>query len=368
MKILYVTTVSVTLNTFLIPHIKHLIKNGHEVKIASNIDVELSEEFIKENIVHTKIDFSRNPLSLDNKNAYKQIKELQEKEKFDVVHVHTPVASFITRLALKNKAIKMIYTCHGFHFYKGAPLINWMIYYPLEKIAARWTDTLVTINSEDLERAKNFKLRNDGQVKLMHGVGIDPKEYGIGDFDRDKYREELGVDKEDFVLLILAELNKNKNHIQVIKAMEILKGKYPSIKVLCAGKGPLENELKETVSKMNLEENIKFIGFRNDIKELLYSCDCIGLFSKREGLGKCLLEGMVAGKCLIATNTRGPRELIEDCNNGFLLKVGDYEKIAETLSYIYLNNEKTEKFGLVSKEKVKKYYIENVLNEIEKYY
>ena len=368
MKILYVTTVSVTLNTFLIPHIKHLIKNGHEVQIASNIDVELSEEFIKENIVHTKIDFSRNPLSLDNKNAYKQIKELQEKEKFDVVHVHTPVASFITRLALKNKAIKMIYTCHGFHFYKGEPLINWMIYYPLEKIAARWTDTLVTINSEDLERATKFKLRNNGQVKMMHGVGIDPKEYDIGDFDREKYREELGLDKEDFVLLILAELNKNKNHIQVIKAMEILKSKYPSIKVLCAGKGPLENELKETVSKMNLEENIKFIGFRNDIKELLYSCDCIGLFSKREGLGKCLLEGMVAGKCLIATNTRGPKELIKNEKNGFLVEVGDYKQTAEYVEVIYLNTERRKELIDNSKKRVSNYYIDNVLCEISRFY
>lgn len=367
MKILYVTTVSVTLNTFLIPHIKHLIKNGHEVQIASNIDVELSEEFIKENIVHTKINFSRNPLSLENKKAYKQIKELQDKEKFDVVHVHTPVASFITRLALKNKAIKMIYTCHGFHFYKGAPLINWIVYYPLEKIAAHWTDTLVTINSEDLERAKKFKLRNNGQVKLMHGVGVDPKEYDIGNFNREKYREKLGVDKEDFVLLILAELNKNKNHIQVIKAMEILKDKYPRIKLICAGKGPLEELINSNIKEMGLRKNIKLIGFRKDVNELLHASDAVCLLSKREGLGKCLLEGMITGKSLIATNTRGAKELISHDNNGYLVEIGDYKNTANYIENIYFYQNKREKFKRNSYLKVKKYYLNNVLQEIEEY-
>lgn len=368
MKILYVTTVSLTLNTFLIPHIKYLIENSNEVQIASNIDVELSNEFIDRKIKHTRIDFSRNPFSLNNKKAYKQILELQKNEKFDIIHVHTPVASFVTRLALRNYAVKMIYTAHGFHFYKGAPLINWLLYYPLEKIAARWTDTLVTINNEDLERAKRFKLRNNGRVELMHGVGIDPKVYEIVNFDRDEYRKKLGLDKEDFVLLILAELNKNKNHIQVIKAIEILKDKYSNIKVLCAGKGNLEKELKEIVSKMNLEENIKFIGFRNDIKELLYSCDCVGLFSKREGLGKCLLEGMITGKPLIATNTRGAKELIKNEKSGFLVKIGDYNQTAKYIEDIYLNTEKMKELIDNSKKNVTNYYIDNVLDEVSTFH
>lgn len=364
MKILYVTTVSLTLNSFLIPHIKHLIKNGHEVQIVSNIDVELSDEFVKNNVIHTKIDFSRNPISLDNKRAYSQIKKLQEREEFDIVHVHTPVASFVTRLALKNENVKMIYTCHGFHFYKGAPLINWIVYYPLEKIAAHWTNKLVVINSEDLERAKKFKLRNNGVVNLMHGVGIDPREYEIDNFNRDEYRELLELDKEDFVLLVLAELNKNKNHMQVIKAIDILKDKYPKIKVLFAGKGPLENKLKETITKMELEENIKLIGFRNDIKELLYSCDGVGLFSKREGLGKCLLEGMIAEKPIIATNTRGPKELIKNEENGLLVDIGDIEQTAKYIELLYLNNSKRKDLIENSKKKVRKYYIDNVLKEV----
>lgn len=368
MKILYVTTVSLTLNSFLIPHIKFLVDSNHEVQIASNIDIELSSEFESRGVRHIKVDFSRNPIKPSNMKAYKQIKRLQKKEKFDVVHVHTPVASFVTRLALRNENIKMIYTAHGFHFYDGAPLINWLIYYPLEKIAARWTDTLVTINSEDLERAKKFKLRKNGNVQLMHGVGINPEDYKLENFDREEYRKTLGLKKEDFVILMLAELNKNKNHMQIIKAMEQLNNKYPNIKLLCAGKGPLDAELKKKVKELGLESKISFLGFRKDVKELLYSCDCVSLMSIREGLGKCLMEAMITEKPMLATNTRGPKELIKNNENGFLVEVGDAKATANSIEGLYINESKGHEFVRTSKQIVSKYYIENVLEEIKGFY
>ncbi|MEG1254506.1 glycosyltransferase family 4 protein [Clostridium sp.] len=367
-KILYVTTVSLTLNTFLIPHIKHLINHGFRVEIACNIDVPLSKEFQELGVVHTKISFSRNPLSPKNIKAYKEIQKLQEEKNFDIVHVHTPVAAFITRIALKNERIKMIYTAHGFHFYKGASLINWLIYYPLEKVAARLTDTLVTINEEDLEGAKKFKLRKNGQVYKMSGIGIKEENYEMINFNRDKYRRGLGLRKDDFAILVLAELNKNKNHIQIIKAMDELREEFPKIKVICAGSGSMEKELKDKVKDMKLEKNIKFIGFRKDINQLLYCSDCVGLFSKREGLPKCLLEGMITEKPIIVTNTRGPRELIESGKNGFLVEVGDYKDTARIIEEIYLNGVMREKFIKISKDKVSRYYIKNVLNEISNFY
>lgn len=368
MKILYVTTVSITLNTFFIPHIKYLLEDGNEIEVASNIDVELASEFRDMGVKHNKIDFSRNPFTLRNKRAYRQIKELQKNSKFDVVHVHTPIASFITRLALRDENIKVIYTAHGFHFYNGAPIINWMLYYPLERIAARWTDTLVTINSEDLERANKFKLRNKGKVVLMHGVGIDKLYYKLENFNREEYRLTLGVDKYDFVILILAEINKNKNHIQMIKAIELLKGKYPNIKLLCAGKGVLEKQLIEKVKELKLENNIKFLGFRTDIKELLYSCDCVSLMSIREGLGKCLMEAMITERVIVATNTRGPKELIKNNESGFLVGVGDYKSTACRIEELYIDKEKRSKFIKISKKNVSKYYMENVLDGIKYLY
>ena len=163
----------------------------------------------------------------------KDIRRIYLENKYDIVHVHTPIASFLTRFALKNYDVKIIYTAHGFHFFKGSPLINWIIYYPLERLAAHWTDRMVTINDEDFERANTFKLRNNGDVILMHGVGIDPKEYALSEFNRDEYRKRIGVEKNDFMLLILADINKNKNHIRLIKAIKELIKNNDHIKVIC---------------------------------------------------------------------------------------------------------------------------------------
>lgn len=213
-----------------------------------------------------------------------------------------------------------------------------------------------------------FKLRDGGKVLLMHGVGIDKEAYNLYNFGRKEYREKLGLDEEDFVILILAEINKNKNHVQMIKAIDLLKNKYPNIKLLCAGKGPLEEVLKVKVKELGLENNIRFLGFREDKKELLYSCDCVGLMSIREGLGKCLIEGMIADRVIVATNTRGPKELIENNKSGFLVEVGDYKNTAYRIEELYKDKTKRLEFTMEAKKKVYKYYMENVLDEIKYIY
>jgi glycosyltransferase involved in cell wall biosynthesis len=368
-KILYITTIGTTVNAFLIPHIKFLIDRGYKVDVATNIDVEISDEILKAGTRVFNVPFQRNPFSFKNKDAFKLIKEIQQRECYDIVHVHTPVASFVSRLALRHeKNLKIIYTCHGFHFYKGGPIANWIIFYPIEKIAAKWTDCILTINSEDFNLAKKFKLRSSGSVNKINGVGIEKEKYFIKDFDTNKYREKLGFDEEDFIILVLAELNKNKNHMQLIEAINILKEKYPKIKVLLAGKGPLEENIKNKISEYNLEEKIKLLGWRNDINELINLSDLIGLFSKREGLGKCILEGMVCGKPVIATNTRGPRELIKDNWNGFLVEFGNSSQTAEAISKIYENKELKCMFGQNCLNKSKDYLLKNILLELDSEY
>lgn len=369
MKILYVTTISSTINAFLVSHIEYLINQGHTVDIATNITDDISNKLIKRGVRVFLVEFQRNPFNIKNKKAYNEIKKIQEEEKYDIVHVHTPVASFVSRLALrKEKKLKIIYTCHGFHFYKGSPLINWFLFYPLEKIAARWTDALVTINSEDFELASNFKLRGNGQVSKIHGVGIEKDKYVTKKFNKHEYRRKLGISDEDFVILVLAELNKNKNHIQLVKAMGILKKRYPNIKAIFAGTGPLEEKIKNQIKQNNLEDKISMIGWRNDVKELISLSDVVGLFSKREGLGKCLLEAMVCGKSVIATNTRGPRELIEHEENGFLFEVGDIESTANAIEKIYIDSDTKNRFEQESIRIINKYLLDNVLNELDYIY
>lgn len=362
-KILYVTTVSSTVNTFLIPHIKKLKESGYIVEIACNIDSKISNE-----VKHSKISFSRNPLSISNIRAIKEIIKLFKANKYDIVHVHTPVAAFITRLALRNFQVKIIYTSHGFHFYKGSPLLNWLIYYPIEIIAAKWTDRMVTINMEDYKRAKAFKLRGNGEVKLIRGVGIDSLEIDNKKIDIESKRRALALDKDDYVILVLSELNKNKNINQGIEAINILREDYPKIKLICAGKGPLERVLNEKVRKLKLENQIKFIGFRNDIDDLIAMSNAVALFSKREGLGKCLLEGIQGGIPIISTNNRGAREIIRNNINGLIVPINDYNKTAEAISIIYDNPEIGNKFAKRSKEIINEYLLTSVLDKVLELY
>lgn len=363
-KILYVTTISSTIDAFLVPHIEMLLEQGYKVDCAANIDMEFSEKLLEKGVRLFQINFSRNPLSTKNKKAYAEIQKLQQEENYDIVHVHTPVASFITRLALRQEDIKVVYTCHGFHFYKGGPILNWMLFYPLEKIAANWTDCLITINTEDYKIAKKFKLRDNGKLTKIHGVGIEKEQYVIDDFDKIMYKKNLGFSEDDFIILVLAEINKNKNHIQLIKAMNLLKDKYPNIKAIFAGNGPQEAEIKNKIKENDLEDKIYLLGWRDDIKELINSSDVIGLFSKREGLGKCLLEAMICGKCVIATNTRGPREIIEHNINGFMVDVGDIESTAKFIEELYINNDIRCKFDQRAIDTADKYLLDNVLNQL----
>ncbi|MPM66839.1 putative glycosyltransferase EpsD [bioreactor metagenome] len=368
-KILYVATLSRTINAFLIPHIEKLIEDGYEVDCACFVDQEIDKRILDKGCNIFEIPFSRNPLHVKNIKSYKKIKELYYKKKYDIVHVHTPVASFITRLALRNeKNLKMVYTCHGFHFYEGSPMINWVFFYPLEKMAAKWTDCLVTINSEDYKRANKFKLKNNGQIKKMNGVGIEKEKYVIQNFDRDKYRKSLDIDKDDFVILVLAELIKNKNHIQLIKSMNLLKDKYPNIKAVLAGNGPLEEEIKKQIKEYGLKDKISLLGWRDDIKELINLCDLVGLFSKREGLGKCLLEAMVCGKPVIATNTRGPRELIEENVNGFMFEINDIEATANSIEKLYKTSNESQQLEEKISKNANKYLLENVLSQLNSIY
>ena len=368
-KILHVTTIATTVNAFLVPHIKHLIKQGYQVDVATNIDTHINEELLELGVRIFNIQFQRNPLDIKNKKAYEEIRKIQQEEQYDIVHVHTPVASFVTRVALKDyEDLKIIYMCHGFHFYKGSSSINWILFYTLEKLAAKYTDQIITINNEDFEIANKFKLRNNGNVNKVHGVGIEKEKYMINEFNKNEYKKQLGLKKDDFVILVIAELNKNKNHIQLIKSMNLLKSKYPNIKAIFAGSGQLEDQIVNDIKKYGLQENIKLLGWRNDIKELINSCDIVGLFSKREGLGKCLLEAMICGKSTIATNTRGPRELISNNENGFLVELNNYEETANVIEKIYINKELNYKFQSSSIKKSSKYLIENVLDELDSVY
>lgn len=360
-KVLYVTTVSRTVNAFLIPHIEMLIDNEYEVHCACSIDKEIDKGLIKKGINIYNIPFSRNPLSLDNLKAFKELIKIQKQNKYDMVHVHTPIASIYGRLLkLKFKKLKTIYTAHGYHFLKNGPKIGWILYYPIEKIMAKLTDVTININQEDFEITKN-KLKPK-KAYLVNGVGLNLDEYSsLGKEEKSKKRETLGLEEEDFVVIMIAELNENKNQIQLIKAMELLKDKYQNIKCLIVGEGDKLQDLREEVKNRELEKNVIFLGFRTDINELINASNIGVLLSYREGLPRNLMEIMANGKRIVATNIRGNRDIV--CNDfiGILVEIGDFEATAKAIENCYLTSANEEE---ILKE-VKNYEISSVLEELK---
>lgn len=336
-KVLYITTVSRTVNAFLVPHIEMLLDEGYKVDIATCIDKPINEKLIQRNIEVFNIPFARNPLHPGNLKAFKELIKIQKKEQYDIVHIHTPVASLFGRLLkLRYPKLKTIYTAHGYHFLKGGPKIGWLVYYPIEKVMAKFTDITITINQEDYEITVN-KLKPK-KTYLMNGVGLDLSQYKIlPEKDNLKKRQELGLAEDDFVIIMIAELNENKNQIQLIRAMELLKDKYPNIKALLVGEGHKLSELQQEVIQRGLKDKIQFLGFRTDINELINVANLGVLLSYREGLPRNLMELMACGKRLVVTDIRGCRDIVCDNTVGRLVNIDDFRGTAMAIESYYQN-------------------------------
>lgn len=356
-KFLMVTTIQNTVEAFLVPHIKMLEKNGYEVWIATNIYKEIPKDLKKNKWIN--ISFSRNPFSKNSFKAIKEMRDLIRKNNFDMVHFHTPVAAFLGRYAaMKEKQKNIIYTAHGFHFFKGAPLQNWLIYYSMEKLAINWTDKLITINEEDFQRAKKMAGKNT-RIYKVDGVGLDLENYRNG--DAKKIKSELNISKNEYVISMIGELNKNKNQMQLLKALSILKQKgINDIRVLLIGIGNQEYILKEKAKKNNLK--VSFLGFRKDIKDIIAASNLICSMSYREGLPRNIMEGMVQGKVLLGTKVRGNTDIIENEKNGYLVDLNDINNTAKIIEKLMKNsNKEIVKNNLL---KIEKYEIKKILKDL----
>lgn len=338
-KVLYITTVSRTINAFLVPHIQMLLDEGYQVDIATCIDKPIDSSLIERGVKVFNIPFGRNPLHPGNIKAFAKLIQIQKKEQYDIVHVHTPVASLFGRLLkVLFPKLRTIYTAHGYHFLKGGPKIGWLLYYPIEKVMAKLTDVTITINQEDYDITVK-KLRPE-KTYLMNGVGLDLSHYKILPEEQNlRKRQELGLKQEDFVIIMIAELNENKNQIQLIKAMELLKDKYPQIKALLVGEGHKLKELQQEVNNRGLNRQIQFLGFRTDVNELINVSNIGVLLSYREGLPRNLMELMACGRKIIGTNIRGCRDIIVDETVGSIVSVGDEQGLSFQIKKLYLKRE-----------------------------
>ena len=329
MKILYVTTIGGTMGFFQ-PYIKQLIDQGHTVDIACSQTEKVRECYREWGCRIHSLSCSRSPLDKGNLKAIKQIKGLVEENRYDIVHCHTPIAAACTRLACRKarkQGTKVIYTAHGFHFYDGAPLKNWLIFYPIEKLCAHFTDLLITINKQDYARAQK-KLRAK-KVCYIPGVGIDVEKFASVQIDRKEKREELGIPEDAFVMLSVGELNENKNQSVVIRALAQLND--PNVYYIIAGHGGMKDAMEKLALELGLEKQVHLLGFRRDVAELYQAADVFVHPSFREGLPVSIMEARAAGMPIVCSDIRGNSDLV---NEAFRFDPTDPDRLAEILKTV----------------------------------
>lgn len=334
LKILYVTTIGNTM-CFFKSFINQLIREGHVVDIAANEHDGQTpvDDYYRElgcQIYH--ISCERTPLSFTTCKAVKEINTVLKENDYDIVHCHTPVASMCTRLAakgLRKKGLKVIYTAHGFHFYKGAPKKNWMIYYPVEMFCSRWTDVLITINQEDYALAKRkMKAKH---VEYVPGVGIDTDKFANLIVDRGKKRRTIDVPEDAILILSVGELNENKNHQVVIRTLAQMNDK--NIFYAIAGNGHLNRYLQDLVSELGMTEQIRLLGYRSDVAELYKAADIYVLPSLREGLNISVMEAMASGLPVVCGCIRGNVDLV-DSRGGELFEPSSVDELESAIKYV----------------------------------
>ncbi len=367
MKILYVTTIGLTM-IFFKSFVRELLNSGQSVDIACNEDdIRVPDCYREWGCRVYQLDCVRSPFGKGNIRAVKTLKKLVKEEKYDIVHCHTPVAGACTRIAcrkLRKQGTKVLYTAHGFHFYKGGPVKNWMIYYPIEKICAHMTDALITINHEDYELAKR-KMKTP-KIYYVNGVGVDVDSYLSFTSDSSFLRKELSVPDDAFLMLSVGELNQNKNHQVIIRALARVNN--PNIYYAIAGEGDSKEYLQQLINELKLTRQVRVLGYRRDIRELHGAADIFVHPSIREGLPVSLIEAMASGLPALVASNRGTDECITNYQNGLSYRYDDVEGFAKGIKLLSESPELCSEFSKQNQNKCQRFCTANVNLEMRNIY
>lgn len=370
-KILFISNIAKKIGSFSIASIDAAKECGMQFQMAANWSGAGKEQIESDqkdyNVKIHNIPIARSPYSPQNKKAYKQLIEIIRQEHIDYIHCNTPVGGVLGRLAGKKCGVKkVIYQAHGFHFYKGAPLKNWLLYYPVERFLAHWTDAIITINQEDYVRAQKFRLRNHGKVYYVPGVGIDATKYLTDKKSRMEKRAELGLAEDEVALVSMGDLIIRKNYPVAIEALAKINN--PKVHYYICGQGSEKDKLKRMAEKLGIDRQVHFLGYRTDIKELLNASDIFLFTTLQEGLSRSLMEAMASGLPCIASNIRGNIDLLKGEKGGFLVPVDDANVVADRIIQLAGDAELRKKMSQENLKRILDFSTGKVKREIEDLY
>lgn len=377
-KALMYASVASMIQQFNMNNISLLQELGYKVDVACNFEfgstiTEEKIEKLKEQLTKMDVNFYQIPVPrkiTDFKNlrlSYKMTKDLMNERKYDLVHCHSPIGGIICRLANKHSkhydSTRMIYTAHGFHFFKGNNPLKNFLFRNIERYGAKYTDTIITINKEDYEAAKKFKLRKNGTVEYVPGVGIDIDKINAIQGNKEELCKELNIPIDSILLLSVGELSKRKNHEVIVRLLNQLPD---NIHYVICGQGQLENYLLDLAQKLKVNNRLHLLGYRTNIPQIMKSCDIFVFPSLQEGLPVALMEAMACGLPCVASEIRGNIDLIEDGVNSSLCNPIEYKEFLN--SFKSINKEIGDKFGKLNIIKIKKYDIKKINIKMNKIY
>lgn len=355
-KVLILTTISGFLTQFEMNDVQILKEMGYEIHYATNFrhpvyDID-QDKLLEEGIRLYPIDIEKSPIHIvRNIRAFRQLCRIIREENISLIHCHNPIGGVLGRmvaLACGRKKLKVIYTAHGFHFYKGAPFLSWLIYYPVEALLASITDCLITINREDYECAKHFPFSKRRLTIQIPGVGVKTERFSKDCKSRDEMRSRLKIRTDDFYILSVGEINRNKNHEVILKAIAMLQDSR--IHYGICGKGEQDAELLKLAEKLGISEQFTLFGFRNDIPDMLQCADCFAFPSKREGLGIAAIEAMAGGIPLITSDCRGTREYMVNGFTGFICFQNSPSEYAKAIKRLMTDQKLRRQISFVCRE------------------
>ena len=333
-RLLIVTTVAATLRAFLLPYARRFRALGWRVDALAR-DASNTPGCIEAFDACHDVALSRQPWRLRGvRSSSAAIRALVSREGYDIVHVHTPVAAFVTRMALRELrragSPKVVYTAHGFHFHRGGHPLKNAVFLNLERLAARWTDRLIVINAEDRDAAVRWLMPPE-RVIHMPGIGLDLRAWDreaviSGDVS---VRDELGLDDGDALFLMVASFDPGKRHRDALDALA-LTGRS-DIHLALAGTGPLEDDVRAQAARLGVAGRVHFLGRRDDVPRLMLASLATVLPSEREGLNRSVMESIALGVPVLGAGARGIRDLITDPSRGVLFPVGDASALAKAM-------------------------------------